>query len=159
MAQFTRSHEEVANFLQRTSAEEGYLVTETVRTGKQQLIPLLPPIHPNVEDKADLEIIRAEDVKTIAKRQQKLQESLKKGYLTVYGQCSQVVRDKLKSTENWELMQKEQSLHDLISEVEKICVGFDNHKQEVFNLVQALRARFLYTQNKKDTVEEYRRAT
>ncbi len=34
---------------------------------------------------------------------------------------------------------------------------FDDHKQEVFNLVQALRALFLYTQNKKDTVEEYGR--
>jgi hypothetical protein len=53
--------------------------------------------------------------------------------------------------------QKEQSLHDLISEVEKICVGFGDHKQEVFNLVQALRALFLYTQNKKNTVEEYGR--
>jgi hypothetical protein len=41
--------------------------------------------------------------------------------------------------------------------VEKICVGFDDHKQEVFNLVQALRALFLYTQNEKDTVEEYGR--
>ncbi len=67
-AQFTRSREEVANYLQRTSAEEGYLVAETVQTGKQQLIPLPPPINPNVEDKADLEIIQAEDVKTIAKR-------------------------------------------------------------------------------------------
>jgi hypothetical protein len=158
-AQFTRSREEVANYLQCTSAEEGYLVAETVRTRKQQLIPLPPPIDSNVEDKADLEIIWAEDVETIVKRRQKLQELLKKGYATVYGQYSQEVRNKLKSTENWEVTQKEQSLHTLISEVEKICVGFDNHKQEVFNLVQALRALFLYTQNKKDTVEEYRRAT
>jgi hypothetical protein len=127
-----------------------------VRTRKQQIIPLPPPVNPNAEDKADLEIIRAEDVKTmIAKKRQKLQESLKKGYATVYGQCSQQVRDKLKSTENWEVTQKEQLLHDLISKVEKICVGFDKHKQEVFNLVQALRALFLYMQNKKDTVEDY----
>jgi hypothetical protein len=75
----------------------------------------------------------------------------------VYRQCLQQVHDKLRSTENWKVMQKEQSLHDLISEVEKICVGFDNHKQEVFNLVQALRALFLYTHNEKDTVEEYGR--
>jgi hypothetical protein len=75
--------EEVANYLQRTSAEEGYLVAETVQTRKQQLIPLPPPIDLNVEDKADMEIIQAKDVKTIAKRQQKLQESLKKGYATV----------------------------------------------------------------------------
>jgi hypothetical protein len=90
----------MANYLQHTSAEEGYLVAETVQTGKQKLIPLPPPIDPNVEDKADLEIIWAKDVKTIVKRQQKLQELLKKRYATVYGQCSQEVRDKLKSTEN-----------------------------------------------------------
>jgi hypothetical protein len=157
-AQFTRLREEVANYLQRTSTEEGYLVAETVQTGKQQIIPLPAPVDPNAEDKADLEIIRTKDVKIIAKRQQKLQESLKKGYATVYGQCSQhVVRDKLKSTKNWEVTEKEQSLNVLIPEVEKICVGFDDHKQEVFNLVQALRALFLYTQNKKDTVEEYGR--
>jgi hypothetical protein len=84
-AQFTQSHEEVANYLQRMSAEEGYLVTEMVQTRKQQIIPLPPPVNPNAEDKADLEIIGAKDVKTIAKRRQKLQESLKKGYATVYG--------------------------------------------------------------------------
>ncbi len=54
-----------------------------MQTGKQQLIPLPLFIDLNVEDKADLEIIRAEDVKMIAKRRQKLQESLKKGYATV----------------------------------------------------------------------------
>jgi hypothetical protein len=149
-AQFTQSREEVANYLQRTLAEEGYLVAETVQTGKQQIIPLPAPIDPNAEDKVDLEIIRTKEVKIIAKRQQKLQELLKKGYTTVYGQCLQQVRDKLKSTKNWEVTEKEQSLHVFISEVEKICVGFDDHKQEVFNLVQALRALFLYTQNKKD---------
>jgi hypothetical protein len=34
-------------------------------------------------------------------------------------------------------------------------VGFKDHKQEVFNLVQALKMLFLYRQSKKDTVEEY----
>ncbi len=61
----------------------------------------------------------------------------------------------MKSTENWEATQKEQSLHKLISKVERICVGFDDHKQEVFNLVQALKMLFLYTESKKETVEEY----
>ncbi len=34
-------------------------------------------------------------------------------------------------------------------------MGFDDHKQEVFNLVQALKALFLYSQSKKETVKEY----
>ena len=110
-AQFMRSREEIANYLQRTSTDEGYLVAETIRTGREQTIPLPPPVDPNAADKADLKIIRSEDVKTIAKRRQKLSEALKRGYATVYGQCSQEVRDKLKATENWEATKKDQLLH------------------------------------------------
>jgi hypothetical protein len=36
-------------------------------------------------------------------------------------------------------------------------VGFDDHKQEVFNLLQSLKMLFLYPQGKKEMVEEYAR--
>jgi hypothetical protein len=123
-------------------------VAERIRSGEKQLIPLPAPVDPNDPNKADLEAIRATDVKTVAKRRQKLRESLMKGYATVYGQCLQEVRDKLKALKDWETIQQEQSLHNLISQVEKICVGFDDHKQDVYNLVQALKTLFLYTQSK-----------
>ncbi len=67
------------------------------------------------------------------------------------------MRDKLKTSKDWETIQQEQSLHNLISQVEKICVGFDDHKQDVYNLVQALKTLFLYTQSEKESNEEYRR--
>jgi hypothetical protein len=54
-------------------------------------------------------------------------------------------------------MQGQQSLHELIQKIEHICMGFDDHKQEVFNLVQSLKTLFLYTQGKKEMVEEYAR--
>jgi hypothetical protein len=75
--------------------DEGYLVTETVCTGKQQTIDLPPPIDGNDPDADDLKIVRAEEVKSVAKRRLKLEESLKKGYATVYSQCAEEVRDKL----------------------------------------------------------------
>ncbi len=84
-AQFTLSREEVANYIQRTLADEGYLVAQTIRSGKKQLIPLPALVDPNDPNKTDLEAIWAEDVKTVAKRQQKLRESRMKGYATVYG--------------------------------------------------------------------------
>ena len=68
VAQFTRSRKEIANYMQRTSTDEGYLVAETICTGKEQTIPLPPPVNQNAADKEDLEIIRSEDLKTIAKR-------------------------------------------------------------------------------------------
>ena len=99
--QYTLHHKEVANYIQQTLPDEGYLVAQTIRSGMKQLITLLPPVDQNDPDKEDLEAIQAEDIKTVAKRRQKLKESLLKGYATVYAQCSQGVRDKLKALKDW----------------------------------------------------------
>jgi hypothetical protein len=136
---------------------EGYLVAKRVRTGKKQLIALPLAVDENAIDVNDQRIIRAEEVKTVAKRRLKQEDALKKGYAMVYDQCSQEVKDKLEATNNWECIQQDQSLHELIQKVEWICIGFDNHKQEVFNLVQALKMLFLYTQGEKDGVNQYGR--
>ncbi len=56
----------------------------------------------------------------IVKRRLKLEESLKKGYNTIYNQCSQKVKDKLEATNNWETTQHDQSLHDLITKIKRV---------------------------------------
>jgi hypothetical protein len=104
--QCTQLQKNVANYLQRTAASKGYLVAETVRTGRKQVFDLPSAIDPNDPELEDKKIIQAEEVKTIAKRRLKLEDSLKKGYATVFDQCLQEVQDKLESTENWERMQK-----------------------------------------------------
>jgi hypothetical protein len=81
---FTQLQKNVANYLQRTLAYEGYLVAKMVRTGREQIIAPPQAVDPNAPDAADLAIIREEEVKTVAKRRLKLAESLKKGYATVY---------------------------------------------------------------------------
>ena len=133
------------------------MVAKTVWTGRKQMIPLPAAVDANAPDAADLKIIRGKEVKTIAKRRLKLQDSLKKGYATIYDQCLQEVRDKLVAMDDWDKTQRNQSLHELIQKIERICVGFDNHKQAVLNLVQVLKTLFLFTQGEKDTIDEYGR--
>ncbi len=70
---------------------EGYLVTETVMMGQKQTIKLPAPVDKNAPDKDDLNIIRNKEIKATVKRRQKLEESLKKRFATVYKQCSQEV--------------------------------------------------------------------
>ena len=41
--------------------------------------------------------------------------------------------------------------------IERICVGFGDYKQEVYNLVQATKTLFLYTQTERESVEDYSR--
>ena len=105
-SQFTQLQKNAVNYLQCTSASKGYLVAETVRSGREQIIKLPPAIDPNAANADDQKIIRAEEVKTIAKRRLKLAESLKKGYGTVYNQCSEEVKDKLKGMNDWGTTQK-----------------------------------------------------
>jgi hypothetical protein len=106
-------------------------------------------VNEDAADAEDLKIIRAEEVKSVAKRHQKLEKSLKRGFATVYDQCPKEVQEKLKSTKNWETRDRNQLLHKLIQKIERICVRFDDYAQEVSNLVQMPNAQFLYTQGEK----------
>jgi hypothetical protein len=45
----------------------------------------------------------------------------------------------------------------IITKIERTCVDFNDHKQEVFNLLQALKTLFLHTQGERESVEEYSR--
>ena len=76
-----------------------------------------------------LHYLLVEVVRAVAKRRIALNQDLKKGLATVYDQCSQEVRDKLESSDGWETVLTDQSLHELILKIERIYVGFDDHKQ------------------------------
>ncbi len=85
----------------------------------------------------------------IEKRKAKLDCAMKKGYVTIRDQCSQEIHDKLEISNERDWIQWEQSLHNLIAKIERTCIGFNHHKQEIFNLMQALKTLFLYTQGER----------
>ena len=127
------NQEKKYSYIQRSVGNEAYLIAQTIRTGVLQTINLPPPVPENDKEADEIAIVRVEVVRAVAKRRITLNQDLKKGFATVYDQCSKEVRD----------------LHELILKIERIYVGFDNHKQEVYNLVQAMKTLFLYTQQKK----------
>ena len=65
------------------------MVAQTIRTGVLQTIDLPPPVPANDPDADDLVIVREEVVRAVAKRRITLNQYLKKGFATVYDQCSQ----------------------------------------------------------------------
>ena len=112
----------MANYLQWTRADEGYLVAKTVRTRKAQVIALSVPVDANAPDAVDQRIIqdtRRSHIKAIVKKKAKLDSTLKKGYATVCDQCSQEVQDKLEASDDWDCIQQEQLLHELITKIER----------------------------------------
>jgi hypothetical protein len=151
-ALFTKSRKNIANYIQRSSLDEGFLVAQVIRTGAEQTIAM--PAAADAND-ADAVIVRTEQVRAVAKRRAKLDASIKRGFATLYDQCSEQVKTKLEATNGWENTQNDQLLHELVAKIERICVGFDDHKKEVYNLVQSLKSLMLYSQGEKDTVDSY----
>jgi hypothetical protein len=92
-------------------------MAETVWTEKEQTVSLPAPINQNAANAVDQKIIRNEAVRAIAKRMAKLDGMLKKGYTTVWDQCSGEVQEKLESSKDWERVQQEQPLHKLITKI------------------------------------------
>ena len=90
-AQFTQSRKTLPT-IQRSVGKEAYLVAQTIRIGVLQTIDLPPPVPANEPEADDLIIVREEVVRSVAKRRITLKQDLKKGFATVYGQCSQEVR-------------------------------------------------------------------
>jgi hypothetical protein len=58
----------MANYLQWSLAAEGYLVAETVQTGKKQSIKLPVAVEENTPNKDNLNFIRNKEIKSMAKK-------------------------------------------------------------------------------------------
>ena len=87
----------IASYVQRSVGKEAYLVEQTIRAGVLQAIDISPPVPANDPDADDLAIVRVEVARAAAKRRITLNQDIKKGFDTVYDQCSQELRDKLES--------------------------------------------------------------
>jgi hypothetical protein len=70
------------------------------QSSKKQTINLPGPVDANSPTAADNELIRQELVKGVGKRQMKLFKLLMKAHATVYGQCSEDVKEKLEASSN-----------------------------------------------------------
>jgi hypothetical protein len=110
-------------------------VAQTLKTGVVQIIPLPDPLAGGDENNQDLIALRNQEVKVVRQERVQLRKDSRRAFAVIYKQCSPKVRDKLKTSNGWAAIETDQSLHELIAKVERICVGFDNHKQEVHNLV------------------------
>ncbi len=86
-------------------------------------------------------------------RKAKLNAALKKGYATVWDQCLKEITDKLDVWEECKKTQMNQSLHNLITKKDGICMGFNSHKQEIFNPVQGLKMLLLHIQANKESIK------
>ena len=82
---------------------------------------------------------------------------MKKGFATLYDRCSEAVKTRLKTVDGCDRIDCDQSVHDLVKVIQKICVGHDDTNQDMYNVVQACKNMFLSRQSDETLTEDYLR--
>ena len=67
------------------------------------------------------EVIFNQKISLYVKREQILESNLQKAYSLVYGQCTEVVKNKLKSVGSWESIERNLNVLQLLAEIRKLC--------------------------------------
>ena len=153
----------MANFVQQTLSDEGYLVARSINTGEEHIIPLSVAIPWTTNESTPAEVAAARDqnilrdakMAQLGKRIMKLDSNMKKGFATMYDQCSEAVKLYLETVDNWDRIDCDQSVQDLMKAIQKICVGHGETNQDMYNIVQGCKNMFLFRQDDGMSTEDY----
>jgi hypothetical protein len=182
-ATFTKTKETLQLYVTK-ECQEGALVAEAIRTGQQVTVPTpallpAPPAAPAApaadadqdvlaahaaamavfqqeqQRHADDVIMRNAEVARVPKRREALTKGVQKAFVILQEQCSPAVKEKLKGHEDWERVERDYSLHELIGMIRDVCVGFASHEHGTYTAVQAMKTLFLFQQRDGQAPEDY----
>lgn len=76
------------------------------------------------------------------------------------------MKDKLSSEQGWDAIERDQTTYNLIMRIRRITIGFEEHKQGTYNLIQSKRRLLTvptysmsHIQEEKESVVDYVRST
>ena len=75
----------------------------------------------------EMEIFKNE-INSYVKRKETLSANIQQAYSLVLGQCTQLMLNKLKCKENWDLIDSNQNVIDLLKEIKSITYNFEEQK-------------------------------
>jgi hypothetical protein len=176
-AQFTRSLEEIADYVQREYTKGGGTIGSAIRDLQTPALVLPaeptgtpavaadPNAVPPILAQAAIPPTRAEifmweqDFKRTGDKIHQYEENCERAYALVWGQCSPELRNKLKSAPNYAAISGTQDVVQLLILIRGFCCAFDDQCQGTWSLQQAKKKAFLYVQKpgmaNADYMEEF----
>ncbi|KAL3810038.1 hypothetical protein ACHAXA_000207 [Cyclostephanos tholiformis] len=156
-AKFQKSLDAIAIYIQR-EYKGGPDVAKAI---KEMAAPIIvPPSYPTpkgtppVIDPGELYIWQ-QKVQATEKRQNLLDENIKRAYALVLGQCSPELVNKLKASNKYAMADADQDVVKLLLIVRGYCCRFDDHQQSTWALQGAKKQVELYYQGYDLDTTEY----
>jgi hypothetical protein len=163
-AQFSKTLEEISNYVQRTYSYGGGLIGQAIADLQTPVIDLPP--EPGTAANAALGIAAVpptatelfmwqEDFKVANKKRITYNENKERAYALVWGQCSQELRNKIKGAADYAAASADQDVIRLLLIIRGFCCSFDDQRQGTWALQQAKKRVFLYVQDGQQSNAEY----
>lgn len=136
-AQFSKTLEEIANYVQRTYTSGGGTIGQAIAEMQAPTINLPPqpgtPADPATGAPAipptQVELFMwQEEFKTANKKQNTYNENKERAYALVWGQCSQELRNKVKGAANYDVVSGAQDVIELLKIIRGFCCSFDDQR-------------------------------
>lgn len=163
-AQYTDTMKKIIQYVNVSGMKEARLLAEML---ENETIPTIapPPRPPQVEDPANPGVfiddpaelaIWNEDIKMVAKQRQNLREGLAWLYSLLEGQCAPSTWGKLEGEEGFKTVKAVKDPVLLKERIKRTCCGFQTHQQDVYAMVQAMKAMHMVMQE-GDSNEDWKK--
>ena len=106
------------------------------------------PTAPDENDTALLKIILNRKIDIYVKRDGILDENLQKAYSLIHGQCTELLKSKLKTSANWETVSSQYNMLGLLEAIKTIIYKFKDQKYLPLSLHHAKKNFYAFRQGK-----------
>ena len=107
---------------------------------------ILMPTAPSDNDTALLKMILNRKIDIYVKRGGILDENLQKAYSLIHGQCTELLKSKLKNSANWETVSSQYDMLGLLEAIKTIIYKFKDQKYLPLSLHHAKRNFYAFRQ-------------
>ena len=100
-----------------------------------------------------------QEIQAYVKRKGILQSNVQQSYSLVLGQCTEMMKNKLKSSDNWLKIKSNQDVLELLSEIRSITFCFEDQKYQPLSIHQAKTEFYAFRQgnmNNADYLQRFR---
>ena len=119
-------------------------IRSSIENSKRFEIPM--PTEPSENDTVLIKMVLNIKIDIYVKRDGILDENLQKAYSLIHGQCTELLKSKLKTSENWETVSSQYDMLGLLEGIKTIIYKFEDQKYLPLSLHHAKKNFYAFCQ-------------
>ena len=153
---YSKTMKAINNYIGQTFDNPGDIQTTIEQMEKYEIPMPLEPDNYGTEDENKTEaLIFEKQINRYILREELLNNNITKVFSLVWGQCTDTLKAKLESTNNWKDIQKNKDALQLLKEIKNIIFKFEDESYPMHSLFKANESVYLIKQQEDESNVKY----